>query len=481
MNSINKNFAKIISKIEKTALDKQYKYKPAFHLSPPIGWLNDPNGLCRFRGYYHVFFQYSPFDEIGGIKLWGHYKSGDLVNWEYLPPAIYPDQIFDFHGVYSGTAFIENEKMYLYYTGNVIEPGNNDLNYKGRQQNTCLIISEDGENFSQKTLLMTNADYPHMSCHVRDPKVFYYNSLYCMLLGARSKDDCGKVMVFTSYDKIRWEHANTISTKEKFGYMWECPDFISISNKQFLCVCPQGIRQDGFKYNNVHQSGYFPLEGDILNKYSLGEFIEFDKGFDFYAPQTFVNESNELILIGWMGLPDTYAFYQNYDINEGWQHMLTVPRVLSERDGKLLQKPIKQLQGLRKKHFSKHVMANDCFEIPDVFELLMHFDGINDLEIIIKDSIKLEFSQSKNLFILSFIDGGAGRTKRCTELDNLNDLHILFDKSCLEVFINDGETVFTSRHFCRGKNVIQIRGDKFSATVDIWEMGSYSFDYYFNK
>lgn len=52
-----------------------------FHLMPPAGWLNDPNGLCQMNGVYHVFFQYSPFDPCGGEKFWGHYTSRNLTDW----------------------------------------------------------------------------------------------------------------------------------------------------------------------------------------------------------------------------------------------------------------------------------------------------------------------------------------------------------------------------------------------------------------
>lgn len=36
------------------------RWKLGFHLMPPSGWLNDPNGVVQFRGVYHVFHQWSP-------------------------------------------------------------------------------------------------------------------------------------------------------------------------------------------------------------------------------------------------------------------------------------------------------------------------------------------------------------------------------------------------------------------------------------
>ena len=35
--------------------------RPEFHLSPRIGWMNDPNGFIYFKGYYHLFYQHFPY------------------------------------------------------------------------------------------------------------------------------------------------------------------------------------------------------------------------------------------------------------------------------------------------------------------------------------------------------------------------------------------------------------------------------------
>lgn len=67
--------------------------------------------------------------------MWGHYTSADMITWNYEGVSLYPDQPFDCHGVYSGSAFIEDGKMYLYYTGNVkLEDGEFDYIRTGRRQ-----------------------------------------------------------------------------------------------------------------------------------------------------------------------------------------------------------------------------------------------------------------------------------------------------------------------------------------------------------
>ena len=61
------------------------KFEPGYHIRPPKGWLNDPNGLSFFKGCYHVFYQYVPDNPNGGLKYWGHYRSVDLIDWEECP------------------------------------------------------------------------------------------------------------------------------------------------------------------------------------------------------------------------------------------------------------------------------------------------------------------------------------------------------------------------------------------------------------
>ena len=145
MTALTKDLIKLIDAAEKKA-DKRGRFRWKIHLTPPVGWLNDPNGLCQLGGVYHAFFQYSPFDAEGGVKMWGHCTSGNMIDWEYQGVSLFPDQPFDCSGVYSGSALIEDGKMYLYYTGNVkLEDGEYDYVNTGREANTVLVESADGQ------------------------------------------------------------------------------------------------------------------------------------------------------------------------------------------------------------------------------------------------------------------------------------------------------------------------------------------------
>ena len=108
---------------EQTAQDP---WRTRFHVLPPTGWLNDPNGLCWYQGKYHFYFQYAPFSPEGGLKFWGVYTSTDLTDWKYEGTVLFPDSPWDCHGVYSGSALTEDGKLELFYTGNIKLDGDYD-------------------------------------------------------------------------------------------------------------------------------------------------------------------------------------------------------------------------------------------------------------------------------------------------------------------------------------------------------------------
>lgn len=285
MNALQRDLKKLVPLVESLGAEKAAAdpHRQRFHLQPPVGWLNDPNGLCVYSGQYHAFFQYGPFDVNGGVKHWGHAVSTDLLHWEQLPVMLYPDEPFDCHGAYSGSALVEDGTMYLYYTGNVKHPGNFDYIKEGRGHNVCLAVSKDGVTLDSKQCLLTNRDYPAgLTCHVRDPKVFAYEGRYYMVLGARTLEDKGEVLVLESTDKLRWTHINTLTTPEPFGYMWECPDLFCLDGQWYLAVSPQGI-----DCQNVYGCGWFAIYGDWRRDCTLSEFHELDAGFDYYAPPEF--------------------------------------------------------------------------------------------------------------------------------------------------------------------------------------------------
>ena len=455
MNALTRDLVKLVEaaeqnqKVREDMSASDRRFRAHLHLMPPVGWLNDPNGLCQFQGIYHAFFQYSPFDAEGGVKMWGHYTSTNMIDWEYQGTALYPDQPFDCHGVYSGSAFIEDGKMYLYYTGNIkLEDGEYDYIRTGREGNTVLVMTEDGKTFGKKKELMRNSDYPDdLTCHVRDPKVWKENDIYYMVQGARTNEDVGQLLVFESEDKINWKFRNRIESENPFGYMWECPDYFEIGTKKLLSASVQGLEGGIWDDRNVYQSGYFEIEGDILGEYKLSEYHLWDYGFDYYAPQSFETEDGRRIHISWMGMPDCEE-YTNPTIQTGWQHCFAFPREIFEKDGKICQRPVRELD--EKKHLVSDVKGMLSSDGYPVYELEISNIAENHFKVILSNELILDYADGR--FRMHFISQdktsvSAGRSMRYVEVDEVKDLKILADRSSVEVFVNDGEYVFSTRYY----------------------------------
>lgn len=425
-------------------------FRQKLHLMPPVGWLNDPNGLCQFKGIYHSFFQYAPFNVNGGVKLWGHYTSADMIDWKYEGAVLYPDQPFDCSGVYSGSALIEEGRMYLYYTGNVKLEDREDYDYiyTGREANTILVTSEDGFHFSRKCELMRNSDYPSdLTMHVRDPKVWKEDGKYYMIQGARTKKDTGQAIVFQSEDGRNWAYRSRVCTEKPFGYMWECPDYINVDGMKIFSASVQGLTGAEWKDRNVYQSGYFLVEGDILGKYELSEYRLWDYGFDYYAPQSFWTEDGRVVLIAWMGMPDCEE-YTNRTIEEGWQHCFTFPREVYRKGDVICQRPVRELESRKQELMA----ASDSLNMKgySVYEACISGIKENQFRAVLGSELILEYRNGR--FEMRFTDQNresvsAGRSLRYAEIEKLENVRILTDVSSTEVFLNDGEFVFTTRYY----------------------------------
>ena len=433
-------------KIPETATGK---YRHKYHLMPPTGWLNDPNGLSYYGGNYHVFFQYAPEDARGGDKCWGHYQSPDLLNWEYTGIAIYPDTEYDRNGAYSGGALTDDGNLELFYTGNLKEEGDFDYINEGRGATVIYLSTEDGVHLTEKELLMTNDDYPaDLSRHVRDPKVWKDRGSYYMLLGARTRGGLGETLLYRSEDKKAWRFLKTITATEPFGYMWECPDYFKVEGRPVFAFSPQGIEAAEYRFTNIYQSGYLadvrlPDTGQIRDIYK--KFREWDLGFDFYAPQTFEAPDGRRILFGWAGVSDS-PYDNEPSIREGWQYSMTVPRELSWKGGILCQKPVRELEALRKDEI---VFEQGEAEIHGgAFDLVAERVCAGDIPVRICFNQELQITYGHGVVSMEFLNNtGSGRTIRKAKLDGLQNVWILMDVSLAEIYFNDGELVMTSRYY----------------------------------
>ncbi|GEM01600.1 beta-fructofuranosidase [Halolactibacillus halophilus] len=469
-DELKQRYEAMMASFKKTEDDP---YRLHFHVMPPTGWLNDPNGAIHVDGVYHLYYQYSPYDAAGGLKYWGHYTSRDLVHFKDNGLALLPDQPYDLHGVYSGSAFEENGVMHYFYTGNVKHLGDHDYILSGREQNTIHAVSYDkGMTIEKKDVVIDASDYPaEYSNHIRDPKIRKINDVYYMILGARNRNDEGLVILYQSTNLTDWTyHGPYFGPLKGMGYMWECPDFFELDGEDVLILSPQGVNQDGFLYQNVYQSGYYlgEMNADEVTFTPTSQFNELDRGFDFYAPQTFEDEAGNHIMWAWMGLPD--ADYDN-PLEYGWQHAMTLPRVLTVENHQLIQKPHPNYQVLRKQEDVRSLhLSEGAYEYftGTAAELLVTIDDVTKLTLTIRSDVTLTYDDETKQLTLALGEAGRGRKTRTIELTQLKQLQCFIDQSSLEVFINDGEYVMTSRMYPQpDEEKIELTGEA-TGTLTHW-------------
>ncbi|TDM00774.1 glycoside hydrolase family 32 protein [Macrococcus carouselicus] len=448
----------------------QSKWRQHFHIQPPTGLLNDPNGFVYHEGLYHLFYQWFPLGPVHGLKYWYHVTSSDLVSFESHGPVIIPDTKYDSHGAYSGSGIVQDNRVKLVYTGNHRDSDWQRIPYQ-------IVAALESDKVTKKTIIEGPA--PGYTSHFRDPKVWYENGYYYIVIGAQRTNSTGTIVIYESDDFNDWRFKGELGTEyNEFGYMWECPDYFELDGQDVVLFCPQGIEKSGDQFNNTYQSGY--LIGDLDKetfRMEHGEFTELDNGFDFYAPQTTLGANGERILFGWMGLPDT-----DYPTDaENWAHCLTIPRVLSVENGRLRQRPLPALEKMRgavetaegyamKHNIKLHPYEGSCYElIVDVLEN-ESTEFYIELRVSKKESTRLIYNRADKRFTLDRFDSGAlsekveGFTRSVVLEEDLTKLQIFVDESSIEIFLNNGEKVMTSRIFPR-KDATGIRTSTESGQV----------------
>jgi beta-fructofuranosidase len=434
-------------------------WRQKFHIQPVTGLLNDPNGFSYFNGEYHLFYQWFPLGPVHGLKYWYHTKSKDLVNWQNVGIGIKPNDYFDSHGAYSGSAICHDGKLYLMYTGNT-----RDENWVRHPYQCLAVMNENGriEKLQEPVIKEVPKGYTD---HYRDPKVWKENDTFYAVIGAQRENKTGCIVLYSSPDLKNWTFEGEVQTNLKeFGFMWECPDYFELDGKGVLIFSPQGLEPKGDQFQNIYQSGY--LLGNTLDLktkvFEHGEFVELDRGFDFYAPQTTIDHKGRRLLVGWMGLPEI-----EYPTDkDGWAHCLTLPRELTVQNGKLIQCPVKELEALRQDSINVKDILDDEKKMyagfnGTTYELICEFTNMEADEVGIEfrsckdEKTVISYNRKEQKVTLDRTHSGEvpakeyGTTRTCSVEGDTLKLHLFVDTSSVEIFINDGVEVFTSRIFPR--------------------------------
>lgn len=352
----------------------------AYHFEPQTGWMNDPNGLVFFRGRYHAFFQYYPHAPKWGQMHWGHAVSDDLLHWEQLETALFPEMPYeDGGGCYSGSAVVRGEKLYLFYTS---------VDKNGRQTQS-LATSEDGVRFAKYEKNPIIRDFPKDgSKEFRDPKVTLINGIYYMVCGS-GKDGIGKVLLYRSENLFDWSYQGVLFEGAEYGKVIECPDFFPLGENYVL------IFSQMHKKTHACVFAYGDFDGKTFSPRSVSRP---EAGPHFYAPQTFTDEKGRRILIAWL-----YHWDKKLDKGATYAGALTIPREIKLQADKIVTYPVEEAQ-----------------------PLLTHADKL--------------VTQSAHAVSVRI---GRMRTLRFHSPEKIYAVDILRDTKTIEVFVNNGAASFS--------------------------------------
>lgn len=323
--------------------------RPAFHVTGGIGWINDPNGFSCYKGEYHLFYQYHPYSIQWGPMHWGHVKTKDFIRWERLPIALAPDEEYDRDGCFSGGAVeLPDGRQLLMYTG--VRRVRQENGVVNEYQTQCVAVGDglDYEKYECNPVLAgKNLPEGGSALDFRDPKIWREGDTYYAVIGNRTEDGSGAILLYESRDAFHWMLDGVLSASHnQYGRMWECPDFFSLDGKQILLTSPQEMRTIGLEFHagngTVCLIGSYDREQHDFRREQVQAV---DYGIDFYAPQTLETPDGRRIMIAWMQNWETASCKP-----EGvrWFGQMTLPRELSVRNGRLVQNPVRELERYRR-------------------------------------------------------------------------------------------------------------------------------------
>ncbi len=431
---MNKHLEKVKDKAYMDSLSSMVNVKQTYHLEPEHGLLNDPVGLIYFKGKYHIFFQWNSHAKDHSSKEWGHFSSSDLLHWTWHASPIQPGCEYDLNGVYSGSSMEWDGKIYAYYTGNRKKDG-------VRFTRQCLAVSEDGIYFKKEGPILEKPD--SVTDHFRDPNVKIRNGKPEMIIGGQNLEKQGVILTYQSEDGKKWQDTGLYAISKNTS-MIECPDLVHFQSCDLLLYGLQN--RDPESDECLDSFGVYKLidPKDPAKPIDLDkDWKSLDAGYDCYAAQTLTDSSGRILVYAWMNRLDDGQEKRLANAAQNI-HCLTLPRELSIRDGKLYQKPARELYSLFElcpqpsstpSSFDSRCWRADLSIDNQEFNL-----KINDRE------TQISWCPKAQVFTLFRWDWDKEKwQERSIHLETLNKVELFMDTSSLEVFINDGQYVFSAR------------------------------------
>lgn len=448
--------------------DYAEKYRPLYHFTPPYGWMNDPNGMVYYDGEYHLAYQHNPYGTRWQNMSWGHAVSRDLVRWEHLPEALFPDTL---GAIFSGSAVVDH---------------NNTSGLQEGDEKTLLAYFTHAGRFGQMQSLATSNDRgrtwtkyagnPVLKNEAerdfRDPKVFWYEATgkWIMILAVGQKME-----IYSSANGLDWALESRFGEGQgNHGGVWECPDLFELpvegepGNSKWVLVC--NINPGGPSGGSATQYFTGSFDGSAFVNDAAPEVTKWmDYGKDHYATVSWANvpeEDGRRIVIGWMSNWE----YANDVPTLNFRSATTVARELKlvRKNGDLVvaSYPVKELESLRTtpvnhepfvvdKEFS---MDNFLAENEGAYEITMNLSvpqsGVFGFTLMnsLGDSVTVTLNSAEGKLIMDrthsgltdFSDPFPAITVAPLAAKTEYAIRLLADKASLELFEGSGETVMTN-------------------------------------
>ena len=464
-------------------------YRPLYHMSPRVGWMNDPNGLVYHEGKYHLYYQANPLRTRPGQMTWGHFVSPDLIRFQDLGIALALDKPGEH--AYSGGAINVGEDIHIFYTLHT-EMHPESIRYDGetlegdeiyteaeneyrkslpralegediKKEQVYHAFSRDGSRYDKGEMVFDNASLPsHLSrADFRDPSPVKIGENYYLFLGAKDIYlNQGVIVVLKGKTLNHFDFAFQIGPFYELGDMAECPCYRKVDGKDVLLVCGSNtIRRDN-DFRNINSSvaivGDINFEGGMMRV----DFIkELDKGDSFYAPQFIAGEARP-ILVGWLEMWGKR--YPTSRLRHGYVGAFSIPRLLRIKDGDLYQEPVDELL--------RYESPWDNETLPRQADIRLTIEEGTILTIK-GDNGRLVLGNSKRGIFLDNTE--ANSMYQCARWSNKRyekaHLRILLDVSCIEVFIEEGKEVISSRFYIDGELRLSLNGQ--ASDINILRIG----------
>lgn len=433
------------------------QYRPQFHFSPKENWMNDPNGLVYYKGEYHLFYQHHPHSKVWGPMHWGHAVSKDLLHWEELPIALYPDELGQ---IFSGSAVIDKHNTSGFQTG--------------KEDVMVAIFTHHGEDNEKQSLAYSNdrgrtwrkydgnpvISNPGIK-DFRDPKVFWHEQSEKWVMSLACQD---RIRFYGSPNLIEWELLSEFGCEcGAHGGVWECPDLIQLdvegeSEKKWVLIV--SINPGGPNGGSVVQYFVGDFDGTTFTCDDLPETIRWaDHGRDFYAAVTWSHLS-EPIWIGWM----SNWQYANQVPTNPFRSVMSIPRKLGLRrqNGELtlVQTPINLSPIYKGAELCDEELKVEAgkpagFELgilQAVLEAKVEKNTASAFSVTLKgehERLQILFDcVKKEVRVDRTTSGDVSFSEKFASIDTMplaevRDFKVIIDQTSIELFVNDGSSAMT--------------------------------------